>query len=253
MKPKASEKQVVVLKKPVAKKAPSEPNTQSKKTVISLKPKPTIKPPARKKEETTPKKAKTRVTVQKPEPQPQTRVTVKKPEPKPQHIASVPKSAPVTVIKPPPSPKKAAAYPYSLYLGSFRTLKLAKRAVSIYRGRGLSPYWVKVSLRKGIWYRVCVGYFKDPEKADRFKREHGLTEAALRKTRYANLIGTYSSPDELEDKIVALKKLDLSPYVIRDQNGKSRLLVGAFITKEGVEKENRELKSKGIQSQVVNR
>ena len=108
-------------------------------------------------------------------------------------------------------------------------------------------------MRKGTWYRVYVGYFKDPEKAGRFKREKGLREAALRKTKYANLIGIYSSPDELEDKIVALKKLDFSPYVIRNENGKSRLLVGAFITKEGVETEHRELKSKGIESQVVMR
>jgi capsular exopolysaccharide synthesis family protein len=265
-KPKAVKKQVVVLNKPLAKKAPSELSTQSKKMAIKPKPKPTIKPPARKKEESKPKEPETRVIVKKPEPQPQsrvtvvkpeqkpqTRVTVKKPEPKPQRLASVPKSAPVTVIKPPPSPKKVVAYPYSLYLGSFRTLKLAKRAVSIYKGKDLSPYWVKVSLRKGIWYRVYVGAFEDPEKADRFKREHGLREAALRKTRYANLIGRYSSPDELEDKMVALKRLDFSPYVIRDQNGKFQLLVGAFITKEGVEKENRELKSNGIQSRVVKR
>jgi capsular exopolysaccharide synthesis family protein len=292
MKPKVSKKQVVVLKKPVAKEAPSAPNTQSKKMAVKPKPKPTIKPPAPKKEESKPKAPKTqvivkkpepepqtrmivkkpepqpqtRVTVVKPEPQPQTRVTVKKPKPKPQtriivkesetkpqRLASAPKSAPVTIIKPPPSPKKVVAYPYSLYLGSFRTLKLAKRAVSIYKGKDLSPYWVKVSLRKGIWYRVYVGAFEDSEKADRFKREHGLREAALRKTRYANLIGRYSSTDELEDKMVSLKRLDFSPYVIRDQNGKFQLLVGAFITREGVEKENRDLKSKGIQSEVVKR
>jgi cell division septation protein DedD len=221
------------------KKPPSEPSTQSKKMAIKLKPKPTIskeklpakqittlkkgpsEPPARKTEEIKPKE------------EPKTRVILKKPEPQPQRIASVPKSAPATVIKPPPSPKKVVTYPYSLYLGSFRTLKLAKRAVSIYRGKGLSPYWVKVSLRKGMWYRVYVGYFKDPEKAGKFKREHRLREAALRKTRYANLIGIYSSSVE--------------------ENGKSRLLVGAFITKEGVETEHRELKSKGIESQVVKR
>jgi hypothetical protein len=52
-------------------------------------------------------------------------------------------------------------------------------------------------LRKRIWYRVYLGYFKDPEKADRFKREQGLREAALRKTRYANLIGMFPSADEL--------------------------------------------------------
>jgi capsular exopolysaccharide synthesis family protein len=264
--PKASKKQVVVVKKPAVKKAPLEPNTQNNKMAIKPKPKPTIKPPAQKKEETKPKEPETRVIlkkpepqpqprmiVKKPEPQPQTRVTVKKPEPKSQRIASVPKSAPVTVIKPPPSPEKVLVHPYSLYLGSFKTLKLAKRAVSIYRGKGLSPYWVKVSLRKGIWYRVFVGVFEDRQKADKFKREHGLREADLMRTRYANLIGIYSSPGELEKKIVALKKLDFSPYVIRSDNGTSRLLVGAFITKEGVETGHRELKSKGIESQVVKR
>ncbi len=256
--PKAVEKPVVVVKKPVVPKPPTEPSTQSKGLAIQPKPKPPIseektaakkittlkkvtpKPPAQEKEETEFRA-------------PKTAVTLKKPEPKPQRVASVPKSPPVTVIKPPPSPMDAVAYPYSLYLGSFKTLKLAKRAVSIYRGKGLSPYWVKVSLSKGIWYRVYVGHFEDREKADRFKREHGLREADLMRTRYANLIGTYSSPDELEDKIVALKKLDYSPYVIRDDDGKSRLFVGAFITKEGVEKEHRELKSKGIQNQVVKR
>jgi cytoskeletal protein RodZ len=258
MKPKAVEKSVVVVKKPPVPKPPTEPSTQSKGLAIRPKPKPPVaeekpetkqittlkkvtpKPPAQQKEET---KFRT----------PKTAVILKKPEPKPQRVAPVPKSPPVTVIKPPPPPMDTVAYPYSLYLGSFRTLKLAQRAVSIYSGKGLSPYWVKVSLSKGIWYRVYVGYFEDRKKADRFKREHRLREADLMKTRYANLIGIYSSPGELEDKIIALKKLNYSPYVIKDNDGKSRLFVGAFITEEGVNKEHRDLKSKGIQSQVVKR
>jgi len=49
---------------------------------------------------------------------------------------------------------------------------------------------------------------------------------------YANLIDTYTSPDELEDKILSLKNLGYCPYVIKDRDGKSRLFVGTFVTKE---------------------
>ncbi len=47
----------------------------------------------------------------------------------------------------------------------------------------------------------------------RIRKEHRLREALVKKTKYANLIDTYTSPDELEDKILSLKNLSLSPYV----------------------------------------
>jgi hypothetical protein len=66
----------------------------------------------------------------------------------------------------------------------------------------------------------------------RIRKEHRLREALVKKTKYANLIDTYTSPDELEDKILSLKNLGLSPYVIKDHTGQSRLFVGTFITRE---------------------
>jgi hypothetical protein len=59
--------------------------------------------------------------------------------------------------------------------------------------------------------------------------------------------------DELEDKIVTLKKFDHSPYVIKGHDRKTQFFVGAFITKEGVDKEYRDLNSRGVQSEVVKR
>jgi aspartate/methionine/tyrosine aminotransferase len=63
---------------------------------------------------------------------------------------------------------------------------------------------------------------------------------------------TYSS-DELEEKILSLRSLDYFPYVIKDSDGKSRIFVGAFITREGAERQNRGLKSDNVESRVVKR
>ena len=151
------------------------------------------------------------------------------------------------------SAQKIVSYPYSIRLGAFSTPGGAKKAVSLYRKKELSPYWVEVELGNKTWYRVYAGHFEGPEQAEKFRKEHRLRQALVRKTKYANLIDTYTSPDELEDKILSLKNLGLSPYVIKDHTGQSRLFVGTFVTKEGAEKQYHDLKVRGIQSQVVER
>ena len=123
----------------------------------------------------------------------------------------------------------------------------------MYRKMGLHTYRAKVELSNGIWYRVFTGHFEDPEQAETFRQKHGLTEATVKKTQYANLIGIYTPSDELEEKILSLKNLGYFPYLIKDHEGKSRLFVGAFITKQPTEKLQYDLKSHGIQSQVVKR
>ncbi len=175
----------------------------------------------------------------------------------PPAVASSPKAMPESKLtateKAVPSLENYTSYPYSLYLGSFRTLERAKRAVSFYMGRGVSAYWVKVLLSKGTWYRVYIGYFQDSERAQRFRLEKGLEETTVEKTPYATLIGIFSSSEELEDKMSALRNLGHCPYVIRDQGGKSRLCVGAFYPEYRAERQYNELKSSGVQSWVVKR
>ena len=149
---------------------------------------------------------------------------------------------------------KVPAYPYSLYIGSFRTVKRANKAVATYTMKGLrSAYKVKVFLSKGVWYRVYMGYFESREKADRFRKENGLKETTVQETPYANLIGSYTSTSTLEKKIQSLKKLGFSPYVITDQGGRYRLFVGAFNPESRAETQREELKSKGISNRIVKR
>lgn len=150
--------------------------------------------------------------------------------------------------------KKEGSYPYSLHMGSFRTLERAKKAMAFYSTQNnLSPYWVKVDLQeKGEWFRVFYGYFKDYGQSERFKQEKGLKDSKTKKTPYACLIGVYTS-DKLEDKIMSLKMLGYFPYVIEVPDGGGRLFVGVFQTRAGAEKQSNDLKSDNIESQVVTR
>ena len=78
-------------------------------------------------------------------------------------------------------------------------------------------------------------------------------EGTVKRTAYANLIGTYTAPGELANRIGSLKRMGYFPYVIEDQDGNSRLYIGAFITREGAEQQDYELKLDGVESQIVQR
>jgi polysaccharide biosynthesis transport protein len=154
---------------------------------------------------------------------------------------------------PPAKPSSSVTHPFSLFLGSVPHLDQAEQGVSKYRRSGLPVYFSEVALSKGIWYRLYAGSFESEEQAERFKKEKGLEEAEVKETRFANLIGTFTSPDKLEGRIQSLKGLGFSPYVIKEADGKQRLLVGAFYSEERARRQYDELKSKGIESQIVER
>ena len=64
------------------------------------------------------------------------------------------KTIPTPVIENPTTPEKVVPYPYSLQIGSYRTLKRADKAISIYRRKGLSPYWV-TNPQWAVLLRIC--------------------------------------------------------------------------------------------------
>lgn len=248
----AASKDVAGIEAPTMKKGTPESGPSTKEETVSPRPEPTVsmdKPAAKKGMPSVPKKAEA-VSIKAESP-----AIPKKAEPS--TIASIPKSPPVSTgaaaTKTAPVPEKTVSYPYSLYLGSFQTLERAKKAVSLYGEKGLSAYWVKVLLSKGTWYRVYIGYFEDSETAERFRQKQRLTGATVEETRYANLIGSFSSSDEVEDKIRSLRNLGYSPYAVKDQGGKFGLYVGAFYPEYRAERQYKELKSSGVQSRVVKR
>ncbi|MEJ2724852.1 MAG: SPOR domain-containing protein [Deltaproteobacteria bacterium] len=150
--------------------------------------------------------------------------------------------------------KRDKSYPYSVYLGSYKSRERAEKAISKYRIKGLSPHWVKIDLGdKGTWYRVFSGYFQEREQANEFIKEKQMTDSESRHTKYANLIGLFAFQKEIEEQKLRLSKLGYSTYVIPDRNGESLLYVGAFYLKARAQRQHEELASKGVHSQVVER
>jgi len=146
------------------------------------------------------------------------------------------------------------AYPYSVYLGSIQGMDLVKKAMSSYESQGLSPYWSKVDLgAKGTWYRVYAGHFASAQEAEAFIQQKRIKDGEVKETRYSNLIGTFGTKQGGEEKALALAGMGVSAYSIPAADGQVRLYSGAFITKEGAEKNQAELNSRGIKSEIVER
>jgi hypothetical protein len=146
------------------------------------------------------------------------------------------------------------SYPYSIYLGSYSTYEAVKKATSDYEEMGLSPYWIKLDLgEKGIWFRLFAGYFQTREEVDEFIKTKQIPGAESKKPNHVNLIGIYTSKEEVEKQKEIIEKLGYCPYVISDNKNIFRVYVGAFYQKDMAEEQNADLLLKGIQSKVVER
>jgi cell division protein FtsN len=129
-----------------------------------------------------------------------------------------------------------------------------RRAMSSYESQGLSPYWSKVDLgAKGTWYRLFTGHFRSAQEADAFLSQKKIRDGEVKETKYANLIGTFGNKQGAEERALALVGMGLSAYWIPAADGQVRVYSGAFMTREGAEKNQSELNSRGIKSEIVER
>lgn len=134
----------------------------------------------------------------------------------------------------PPEVFKKTSYPYSILLGSYRSQADADRALSIFKDRGISPYWSRANLggNRGVWYRVFSGYYKTADLAKTVIQMKQLTGAIVKRTAFAAMIGTYYEADEMYLKMDELREIGYSSYSIKN-NDTYNLYVGAFYTPDG--------------------
>lgn len=145
-------------------------------------------------------------------------------------------------------------HPYSILLSSCRLPQSVRKIVTDYQKVGLAPYVAKVEFKNGdVWLRVFAGHYQTRKEALTVKQKHHLSEAIVKKTPYTNLIDTFSSEDEMKDALQRIKDLGYSPYVLKRAENRFQLVVGAFITREGAEKQKSELQSKGISNEIIQR
>jgi len=162
---------------------------------------------------------------------------------------TIPDKPQVESLKPEPY------HPYTILLSSCRLPQSARKIVSDYRKVGLTPYVVKVKFDEGDeWLRVLAGHYQTRREALKAKKEQQLSAAIVKKMPYTNLIGMFAAEEEaMQDDLSRLRKLGYSPYFLKTQNDRYKLVVGAFITKEGAENQSKELQSKGIRNKVIKR
>jgi Mrp family chromosome partitioning ATPase/cell division septation protein DedD len=160
---------------------------------------------------------------------------------------------PKTAFTVEPAPDKGSNYcPYSVLTGSFRDIERANKEMSFLKDKGFELYWTYVDLgAKGKWYRVFAGHFETLEEAEKFKESLNMPGAGVLKTAYTNEIGHFASRDEMERKAASIKEAGYYPYSMKDAQGGHRLLIGAYVTKEGADEMARSLKDVGIESRVV--
>ena len=144
--------------------------------------------------------------------------------------------------------------PYSILLSSCRLPQSARKIVAENQKAGLAPYVVKVEFENGdVWLRVLAGHYPTRNEALKVKKIHHLSDAIVKKTPYANLVGAFSAEDEVKDSLKRLKASGYSPYVLKRAENRFQVVVGAFITREGAEKQKSELQSKGIPNEIIER
>ena len=150
--------------------------------------------------------------------------------------------------------EKKSSQPYSILLASCRLPQSARKVISDYQKAGFDPYVTKVKFKNGeVWLRVFTGQYPTRKEALKVKNAHQLSGAIIKKTPYANLIDTFASQDAMQDSLERLEELGYDPYVLKGPANKFQLVVGAFITREGAEKQMSELQSRGISNKIIKR
>ena len=98
---------------------------------------------------------------------------------------------------------------------------------------------------------MLAGNYKPRQEGIQAKKDQQLSKAIVKRTPYTNLIGTYASLDAMQPDMQQIKELGYSPYFLKTPAGQLKLLVGAFVNKEGAQNLQAELQAKGIQNTVV--
>ena len=162
------------------------------------------------------------------------------------------KKPPIEVVKP---VYQEGAYPYSIYLGSFKTVERAQKAVDEYAEKEINTFPVRLDFaEKGIWYRVYSGYYPDAVSGQAFIKENNLKDAEIKKTPYACYIDSFTDNEALEKSLRILKEKQYFPYVITDHvDNVHFLFAGAFLSRNGAQELSEELRASGINNKVVSR
>ena len=173
-------------------------------------------------------------------------VTVKIDPPKERSNESIPKEIPPIETRVPS--------PFTLQLGSFKSLKGVIRAVSFYKEREIEAHWHHLDLgAKGKWYRLFTGQFGTEEEAQKFRTDYGLLKSIVIFAPWSVLVGQPHSGEELNHMRSALLDNHYDSYDEKSGDGRHRVYTGVFINRERAEKLAQEINDLGFLARVISR
>jgi hypothetical protein len=141
---------------------------------------------------------------------------------------------------------------FTVLIASHKLADNVLQEASRYRANGVDSHWVKVDLGKdGIWYRHFAGRFIGRAEALRFIRESGLAGARILAAPWAISMGEGMSPEVIGSIADMLRSNRYDAYAQEMKNGGYRLLIGAFVSREGAENAAREITLPGIVPEIV--
>lgn len=145
-------------------------------------------------------------------------------------------------------------FPFSILLDTYDEKITAQKSISLYRKRGIEPYWVRVDLgQKGIKYRLFTGFFTQVADAQKYINQHKLTDKLVKKTEYSALIGVFDAKQPLARAYSKTLQADTIPYILGTDRGKFYLYVGAFYTSTGAKDQCKALTAQQLPCKPVKR
>ena len=159
---------------------------------------------------------------------------------------------PISAVKDMRGKTESQPNSYTVLIASHKLADNLLHEASQYRANGVDSHWVKVDLgEEGIWYRHFAGRFNDRAGALQFIRESGLAGARILAAPWAISVGEGMSPEVIGGIADMLRSNRYDAYVQEMKNGGYRLLIGAFVTREGAENAAREITLPGITPEIV--
>jgi cell division septation protein DedD len=152
--------------------------------------------------------------------------------------------------------------PLTIQISASRSKEQSFKVANMLRRTGYPAFTASLQ-RQGEeeWHRIFVGSFARREEAEQVKQaleQDQISDTLIRNMPYAIQVGTAGSHDdlrEIKDQVAAIKYL---PYMgsvrdTADNQSRSRLLVGAFESREEAAALLDELRRTGFEARIVNR
>jgi tetratricopeptide (TPR) repeat protein len=159
----------------------------------------------------------------------------------------------------PPAAVMAEPYPYTIQVSAYRDPAKSVRAAATLANKGDPAFACPVHIPgKGLWHRVFIGSYQSMAEAQRAAGElkkRKFHYAQVSRKPYAVQVGLFDSDPASRQVISRLRAKGYFTYSLpaRNQPGQTRLLIGAYGTRDEADRLAEQLLKDGFDSRVLAR